>query len=82
MILCLANDLAEQLPTVSGTDGCAPNVDDDSDMTPSMHKVSVQEVAPTLAAIKLTLVNKINGSELISPSSLPHLTGVQSMQDR
>ena len=54
------NDLTEQLPTVPHTDGCAPPVDDDNDMTPSMHKVSVQEVASELAAIKLTCVNNRN----------------------
>ena len=55
------NDLAEQLPTEPDTDGCVPSVDDDNDMTPSMHKVSVQENTSSLTAIKLTLMNKING---------------------
>ena len=55
------NDLTEQLPTMPGTDGCAPPVDDGNDVTPLMHKVSVQEVASSLAAINLTLVNKMNG---------------------
>ena len=55
------NDLTEQLPTMPGTDGCAPPLDDGYDVTPLMHKVSVQEVASSLAAIKLTLVNKMNG---------------------
>ena len=58
------NDLTEKLPTVPDTDGCSPHVDNDNDVTPSMHKVSVQEVASTLAAIKLTLVNKINGGTI------------------
>ena len=55
------NDSTEQLPTVPGTDGCAPSVDDGNDVTPLMHKVTVQEVASSLAAIKLTLVNEMNG---------------------
>ena len=51
MILCPwnrmsdTNDLTEQLPTMPGTDGCAPSVDDGNDVTALMHKVSVQEVA-------------------------------------
>ena len=49
------NDLTEQLPTVPDTDGCAPLVDDDNDMTPLMQQAS------ELAAIKLTCVNKISG---------------------
>ena len=45
------NDLTVQLPDF---DGCY-------DMKPSMHKVSVQEVASSLDAIELTFVNKMNG---------------------
>ena len=55
------NDLTERLPTMPGTDGCGPPVDDGNDVTPLMHRVSVQEVASSLAAIKLTFVNKMNG---------------------
>ena len=44
-----------------GTDGCAQSVNDGNDVTLLMHKVSVQEVASSLAAVKLTLVNKMNG---------------------
>ena len=57
MILCPqnrmsdTNDLTEQLPTMPGTDGCAPSVDDGNDVTPLMHKVSVQEAS----------VNKMTG---------------------
>ena len=55
------NDLTEQLPTMLGTDGCAPPVHDGNGVTPLLHKVSVQEVASSMAAIKFTLVNKMNG---------------------
>ena len=57
MILCPqnrmsdTNDLTKQLPTMPGTDGCAPSVDDGNDVTPLMHKVSVQEAS----------VNKMTG---------------------
>ena len=80
------NDLTEQLPTMPGTDGCAPSVDDGNDVTPLMH---AQEVASSLAAIKLTLVNKMNGVAVwysvgASFVQQPHLktTGVQALQDR
>ena len=36
-------------------------MDDGNDVTVLMHKVSVQDVASSLAAINLTLVNKMNG---------------------
>ena len=51
MILCHQNrmsdttDSTEQLPTMPGTDGCAPSVDDGNDVTTLMHKGTVQEVA-------------------------------------
>ena len=38
-------DSTEQLPTVPGTDGYAPSVDDDNEMTLLMHKDFAQEVA-------------------------------------
>ena len=47
-----------------GTDGCAPSVDDSKDVTPLMHKISAQEFASSLIAIKLTPVNKMNGAAL------------------
>ena len=55
------NERHEQLPTMPGTDGCAPSGDDGNDVTPLMHKVSVQEVASSLTAIKSTFVNKLIG---------------------
>ena len=55
------NDMTEQLSTMPDSEGCAPPVDNDNGMTPSMHKVSVQEVASSLDATESTSVNKING---------------------
>ena len=75
------NDLTEQLPAVPGTDGCAPPVDDDNDMTPSMHKVSVQ-VASSLAAIKLTSVNKINGGSCLPVNAGSSITGMLEAIER
>ena len=55
------NDMTRAIVYNAVSDGCAPPVDDDNDMTPSLHKVSVQEVASSWDAIESTSVNKING---------------------
>ena len=52
-------DSTEQLLTLPGTNGCASSVDDGNDVTTLMHKVTVQEVASSLAAIKLTFMNNM-----------------------